>query len=84
MNKYFHSIVWDPIFATPFIVLLWLGLAGLAWWSTWRKVGQLSRLRRLWLTFLRTLGLTLLCLPLLQPAFEQAIPQLPSHSALHG
>lgn len=69
------AIVWDPVLPLPAIVLLWLGLAALAVWSTAKGGPRLKWTRRGLLIILRLIAVTLLMLPLLQPAREESIPR---------
>ncbi len=75
MNSLLATVVWEPIIPLPSIVLLWLFLASLAWWAMARGGPKLGWPKRLTLLSLRWLALTLLCLPLLQPSQEEALPR---------
>ncbi len=75
MNGMLAAVVWDPVFSMPVILGLWLAAAALAVWSTCFCGVRLSRGRRVVLTMFRVLALTLLFLPLLQPATEESIPR---------
>ncbi|HUF64185.1 MAG TPA: hypothetical protein VMN36_19065 [Verrucomicrobiales bacterium] len=75
MNTTLATVVWDPVFPMPVIVLLFMATAVLGVWSTYFCAARLSRGRRAVLTAFRVLALALLFLPLFQPAMEESIPR---------
>ena len=79
MNSILAAVVWEPIIPLPMIILLWVFLAGLAWWAMARGGPRLGWAKRLTLLLLRWFALTMLVLPLLQPSREEALPR--SHPA---
>ena len=70
------KIVWDPVFPLPVVAGIWLALLALGVWSTVRGGPCLGWFRRTVLCLLRCAALSMLCIPLLQPARESVIPRM--------
>ncbi len=69
------SLVWEPVFSPALIIALGAVLSAVAFWIYLGKNSALSLGKRVFLLVFRLAVIILLCLLLLQPMEEQAIPR---------